>query len=181
MAKPKNFLIKWLRDAHAMEASAESILSKQVSGVKDYPRVHQRLVDHLDTTRRQQDRLEGCIEQLGGDTSTVKEMVGKVTGTMQAFTSSGANDEVVKVAISSYQFECLEIASYRALIAAADAYAEPGVARVCKEILAEEQEMADWLKENIAEITRAFMNKKGVGISPPPSGSGPERRPPPPM
>jgi ferritin-like metal-binding protein YciE len=173
-------LLKWLRDAHAMESSAESILSKQVKRVKDYPRVHQRIADHLDETRSQQERLEGCISRLGGDTSPLKEMVGKFTGSMQAFGAAGADDEIVKSAIADYQFECMEIASYRSLIAAAEVYAEPEVARVCKEILAEEEAMAEWLQDNISEVTRSFLGKRGVTMTHTPSKPGPERRSPPP-
>lgn len=176
MAKQKNMLVKWLRDAHAMEASAESILEKQVKRVEDYPNVHQRISEHLETTRRQQVRIKDCINQLGGDTSTLKELVGKFTGSMQAFSAAGADDEIVKAAISNYSFECLEIASYRSLIAAAEAYGEPEVRRVCEEILGEEEEMADWLENNIGEVTRAFLSKKGVSVQPSPSKPGPERR-----
>lgn len=181
MAKQKNILIKWLRDAHAMEASAESILSKQVSRMKDYPRAHQRFADHLEETRRHQDRLEGCIEQLGGDTSMVQEMVGKFSGSMQAFTASGSDDEVVKAMITGYQFESLEVATYRSLIVAAEVYSQPEVARVWKEILAEEEDMASWVKENISEITRSYLSKQGVGISPPPRPSKSDRSAPPPL
>lgn len=181
MAKQTNILIKWLRDAHAMEASAESNLSNFISRVKGYPRMHQRLVDHLDETRRHHNRLERCIEQLGGDTSMVQEMVGKFSGTLRGFTTSSSDDEAVKMAISMYQFECLEVATYRALIAAAEVYAQPEVVRVCQEILVEEENMARWVEENIADITRAYLSKQGVGIAPPMDASAPERRSPPPM
>lgn len=181
MAKQKSILIKWLRDAHAMEASAESMLNKQVSRVKGFPRLNQRFADHLEETRRHQSRLERCIDQLGGDTSMVKEMVGKFSGSMQAFATSGSDDDVVKAAISIYQYECLEVATYRALIAAADAYGQTEIALICKDILAEEEEMASWILDNISEITRTYLSKQGVGISPPPMPSSSDRRSPPPV
>lgn len=182
MARDKNMLLKWLRDAHAMEGSAESILSKQVSRFKEYPRVHQRIVDHLDETRRQQARLEDCIKSLGGDTSTLKEMVGKVSGSMQVFMAVGSEDEIIKASIANYQFECMEIASYRSLIAAAEVYGEAEIARICREILAEEEEMASWLDNHIAEVTRAYLGKRGVPVTrPTPRTRGPEQQAPPPV
>ncbi len=174
MAKEKNMLLKWLRDAHAMESSAESILEKQVKRTKDWPDLHQRIQHHLEETRRQQTRIKDCITRLGGDTSALKELVGKFTGSMQAFGASGAEDEIIKASVSDYSFECLEIASYRSLIAACEAYGEPEIRRVCEEILAEEEAMADWLDNHIAETTRTFLSKKGVSVQP--SKPGPETR-----
>lgn len=181
MAKDKNMLLKWLRDAHAMEASAESILSKQVDKFKEYPRLKQRIVDHLDETRSQQTRVEQCIKDLGGDTSALKEMVGKFSGSMQAFMAAGAEDDVIKASIANYQFECMEIASYRVLVEAAEIYGNPEVARVCRQILAEEEEMADWLNNHMGEVTRAYLGRRGMDIPHMPSAGGPEQTAPPPM
>ncbi len=180
MAKDDNMLLSWLRDAHAMEKSAESILEKQVKSLDDYPQMKNKINEHLQTTRNQAKRIEGCIEQLGGDTSKVKELVGKFTGAMQAFGAAGADDEVVKAGISDYSFECMEIASYRSLIAAAEAYGEPEIKQVCQDILAEEEEMANWLENNIPDVTRNYLSKKGVSVEAmgekPTTKPGPERR-----
>lgn len=175
MAKDKNMLLKWLRDAHAMESSAESILEKQVKRVKDHPEIHRRINDHLEETRRQQTRVEDCIKKLGGDTSILKEMVGKFSGSMQAMGAAGADDEIVKAVISNYAFESMEIASYKSLIAAAEAYNEPEIRRVCEEILHEEQRMAEWLENNVSDVTRMHLEKMGVSVGTP-SKPGPERR-----
>jgi len=181
MAKQTNILIKWLRDAHAMEASAESNLNNVIARMKDYPRMHQRLMDHLEETRRQHNRLERCIEQLGGDTSMVQEMVGKFSGTIRGFAASGTDNDAMKMAISMYQFECMEVATYRALITAAEIYAQPEVVRICQEILVEEEQMVRWMDEHLEEITHAYLSKQGVGLAPPMNGASPERRSPPPM
>jgi ferritin-like metal-binding protein YciE len=179
MAKDKNMLLKWLRDAHAMESSAEQILEKQVKRTKDHPELHNRISQHLDETRSQKKRVMQCIERLDGDTSTLKEMVGKFSGAMQAFGAAGADDELVKACISDYAFESMEIASYRSLIATAEAYNEPEIRKVCEEILAEEIEMANWLENNITEVTRMHLSKMGVSVQAKggqkPSKPGPEQ------
>lgn len=177
MAKDKNMLLTWLRDAHAMESSAESILEKQVKRVKDHPKMHRRLNEHLEETRRQQTRVKQCIERLGGDTSALKEMVGKFSGAMQAFGAASADDEIVKACINNSAFEAMEIASYRSLVATAEAYNEPEIRKVCEEILQEEIQMADWLENNIDEVTRDYLSDMGVkakgGTTP--SKPGPEK------
>jgi ferritin-like metal-binding protein YciE len=67
------------------------------------------------------------------------------------------SDEVVKAALASYAFEAMEIASYSILRSAAEDLGDVETARVCDQILREEEAMADWLKNNIPDITRQFL------------------------
>ena len=46
-------LLAWLRDAHAMEEQAETLLSSQISRLKHYPDLRGKLEEHLEETRRQ--------------------------------------------------------------------------------------------------------------------------------
>ena len=68
-------------------------------------------------------------------------------------------DEVVKGSLASYTFEHMEIGSYRILIATAEEAGEAETARVCEEILREEQAMADWLEDNMPMVTHAFLSR----------------------
>lgn len=179
MTTGKEILLRWLRDAHAMENTAESILKRQAKRTKDHPTIHQKISEHLEVTRRQAKRVEECIERLGGDASTIKDMTGSFVGAMQAMTAAGADDELVKAAISDYAFEQFEIANYNSLIDAAEACGEVEIQRVCEEILSEEEEMADWLEEQIPEVTRGYLLEEGVEFQPgtrPPGGPS-ETRP----
>ena len=65
----------------------------------------------------------------------------------------------VKGGIASYAFENFEIASYKALIKAADMASQPEVSQVCKEILQEEIAMADWLSKHLDETTQQFLER----------------------
>lgn len=59
--------------------------------------------------------------------------------------------------MASYVFENMEIASYVTLIAAAQQAGDTETQRVCEQILAQEQEMAQWVLDNLPEVTQAFL------------------------
>lgn len=67
------------------------------------------------------------------------------------------SDEVVKASLASYAFEHMEIASYRALIAAASVCGDMETKRICEEILPQEQAMADWLAERLPGTVQKFL------------------------
>ncbi len=43
-------LMDWLRDAHAMEEQAETMLNSMLSRVENYPELHQRIQQHIKET-----------------------------------------------------------------------------------------------------------------------------------
>jgi ferritin-like metal-binding protein YciE len=150
-------LLDWLRDAHAMEQQAEQMLKAQAGRIEHYPVVKARIEEHLQETLSQQRLLAGCIERLGGKPSAVKDVMGKVMAFGQAAGGALNSDEIVKGAIASYVFENLEIATYTALIAAAQTAGDAETARVCEQILPQEQAMAAWVLEHLPELTEEFL------------------------
>ena len=68
-------------------------------------------------------------------------------------------DEGVKGAMAGYVFENLEIATYTVLIEAAEVAGELETVEVCRSIIKEEVAMAEWLKEHLPEVTRAFLER----------------------
>jgi ferritin-like metal-binding protein YciE len=160
----RRHLVDWLRDAHGMEQQAISTLERQLERLESYPELAARVQQHLVESRRQADQLDACIRRLGGSTSAVKDIVGKLTGNAGAFFNAAAEDEVVKNMIAGYTLEHFEIASYKALIAAADLFGEAEVAQVCRDILREEEAMAAWIDRNLAELTKTFIERDVVGL-----------------
>ncbi len=61
--------------------------------------------------------------------------------------------------LADYASEHFEIACYRSLIAAAEEAGKPQVAEVCSEILEDEEAMADWIEEQIPEVTRLVLHQ----------------------
>ncbi|NIC04678.1 ferritin-like domain-containing protein [Billgrantia bachuensis] len=155
---PKH-LEDWLRDAHAMEKQAEKMLETQASRLEHYPQLKARIEQHLIETRGQAERIEQCISLLGTDLSVVKDIGGKLAAFGQGMGGMMASDEVVKGSMASYAFEHFEIASYKALIQAAEKASRPEIARICEEILREEEAMAQWLSDHLDDTTRQYLER----------------------
>jgi ferritin-like metal-binding protein YciE len=153
----RDILISWLNDAYAMEKGLIETLENHAKDAEDHPQVHSRIRQHVEQTRRHGELVEECIEGLGGSTSTVKTAVGKVSGWFQGLSTGPARDELVKNALADYAAEHLEIASYNALIVAAEAADEQKVVNTCRQILREEEEMARWLEQNLPTVVREYL------------------------
>ncbi|AJE15278.1 ferritin-like domain-containing protein [Stutzerimonas balearica] len=152
-------LIEWLRDAHAMEAQAETMLNKQASRIENYPDLKARIEQHIVETQNQAKLIEGCLRRYDKSYSGFKDMGGKMMAMGQAMGGMMVNDEIVKGAQMGYVFENLEIASYTILIAAAQAVGDTETQQVCKRILEEEVAMAEWLRQHLPQLTQAYLTR----------------------
>ena len=152
-------LLDWLRDAHAMEKQAETMLNSTAERLENYPELRAKLEQHCEETRQQAMLVEGCLERLGEDTSTFKDMTGKAMAGAQGLSGLFVSDEVVKAAMASYTFEHMEIASYKSLIAAAELAGDMETKRVCEQILVQEEAMAKWLGDHLATVTQQFLRR----------------------
>ncbi|ONH49927.1 Ferritin-like metal-binding protein YciE [Pseudomonas cedrina] len=159
MATPQENLLDWLRDAHAMEQQAEKMLKAQSERLEHYPQLKARIDQHIEETLGQQQLIDQCLARLGGSSSTLKDMGGKLMAFGQAVGGSLMSDEVIKGAMAGYVFENMEIASYTALIAAAKEAGDLETQAACEKILPQEIAMAEWLLEHLPELTQAFLRR----------------------
>ncbi len=150
-------VLAWLKDAHAMEAGGVITLTNHAEAAGDYPELQAKLREHADTTRRHADLVEGCIERLGGHPSSLKEAVGAVASKIAGVANLPAQDTVIKNALGDLAAENFEIASYVSLIAAAEHTGDEQTASVCRQILADEREMAAFIEAQIPVATRQFL------------------------
>jgi ferritin-like metal-binding protein YciE len=153
----RDTLLAWLNDAYAMEQGLAETLKRQAEHAKDRAEVRRKLEEHAELTRSQAKRVKVCIESLGGDTSTIKTTMGKLEGIFSGMSTRPAGDTLIKDALAGYAAEHLEIASYKALIVAADALNEQRVSQTCEEILQEEEEMARWLEQSLPLLVRDYV------------------------
>jgi ferritin-like metal-binding protein YciE len=51
MSESRKWLIQWLRDAHAMEEQAETMLNGQLSRLESYPDLKERIRQHIQETK----------------------------------------------------------------------------------------------------------------------------------
>jgi ferritin-like metal-binding protein YciE len=157
MSDSREWLVQWIRDAHAMEEQAETMLNGQLSRLENYPELSERIRQHVEETKGQAARLKTCLEGMGEDSSTLKDAGGKLMAWGQSFSGLFAGDEVMKGSLASYTFEHMEIASYTMLIAAAESLGETEIARACEQNLREEKAMADWLHQHLPATTEQFL------------------------
>ncbi len=158
-ASRKDNLIDWLRDAHGMEEQAEKMLTAQSARLEHYPRLRQRIEQHIKETQEQRQVIESCLSRLGSSPSTLKDLGGKLMALGQAIGGAPMSDEVIKGAIAGYVFENLEIATYTTLIAAAAEIGDSQTQQACERILEQEKAMAAWLLEDLPATTRAFLER----------------------
>jgi ferritin-like metal-binding protein YciE len=152
-----DLVIAWLNDAHAMELGIAQVLENHAASAADHPQMQSMLQQHLEQTRRHADLVKGCVERLGGDTSGIKTGMASVMGTIQGMSTKIAKDELIKNTLHDYGTEHFEIACYTSLMAAAETIGDQETARVCRQILGEEQEMADFLFQQIPTVTREML------------------------
>lgn len=157
MTEARDNFLNWLRDAHAMEAQAETMLTAQINRLDSYPALKMRMEQHLRETEAQRETLGNLIETMGEGASFMKDAMGKMVAAGQGLSGVFAADEVMKGSLASYTFEHMEIASYTMLIAAAEEAGEMQAVPVLTQILEEERAMAGWLGENLAPLTRSFL------------------------
>ncbi len=162
MTSPRDHLIDWLRDAHALEEQAKSLLQAQIDRLEQYPEALPRLQQHLQETEQQRSMIESCLQDLGADPSTLKDWTTKFMANMQGFGHMMASDEILKHALASHAFERFEAACYHSLIKAAEVAQEPRVAHMARDILAQEEAMADWVWENIPTLTEKFLHRSAA-------------------
>jgi ferritin-like metal-binding protein YciE len=156
----KHFM-DWLRDAHAMEKQAETMLNALASRIENYPDLKQRIAQHIEETREQARLVAECIQRRGGDTSLLKDLTGKAVAVAQGFSGLFASDEVVKGSMFGYAFEHLEIAAYLNLIEGARVVGDAQTLQICEGILEQEKAMAAWLEENLPAIAQLYLTRAG--------------------
>jgi ferritin-like metal-binding protein YciE len=160
MTVADDVLNDWLRNAHAMEEQALTMLKGQEGRLENYPDLRQRISQHIRETERHAKLVRGCLERRNTDTSSLKDAGAKLVALGQSLSGIFVSDEVMKGSLAGYTFEHMEIASYKMLAEAARYVGDAETEKVCGTILSEEEAMADWLAEHAEEVTRTFLQRE---------------------
>jgi ferritin-like metal-binding protein YciE len=164
MATAQEWLMEWLRDAYAMEQQAEQMYGRQAQRIENYPEIKARYEQQASSSRRQAERIRECIERHGSSPSALKDAGAQILGMMQSASGLFVSDEIVKSLLAAYTLQHMGIASYRILTASADAAQDPETHRVCQELLAEEEEMSEWLSRQLDTTTIQYLMREQVGL-----------------
>ncbi len=159
----RDIFVSGLKNAHAMENQALSIMKPQVKRIENYPDIAAKLEEHITETEGQIARLEEILTSLAEDHSSLKDLALSFTGSMAAMAHSVAGDEILKNSFANFAFENFEIAAYKSLITIAELGGHEGPVSGLKQSLDQEIAMAAWLEENLRPTTVKFANLKEAG------------------
>jgi ferritin-like metal-binding protein YciE len=152
----QELFVTGVRNAHALENQALSIMTPQVRRIEHYPEVAERLREHIEETNQQIRRLDEILDGFGTSASAVKDMATSFAGTMAALGHSVAGDEILKNSFANYAFEHFEIASYKSLMVMAEDGGFGRFTPLLEESLGEEQRMAEWIDQSLPMVTRRY-------------------------
>jgi ferritin-like metal-binding protein YciE len=154
-----------LRNAHAMENQALSIMRPQLERIENYPDVARRLQQHIEETEGQQVRLENLLQSFGESSSTLKDAALSVVGSLAALGHTVADDEIIKNSLANFAFENFEIAAYKSLLVMCQLGGFGQAEAVLRQNLDEEVAMASWLDGNLSAVTERFVSLREAGAS----------------
>lgn len=156
--KTKNdVMIAWLNDALAMENALAAVLQHRIKDAKGFPAVEAMDRQHLAETLTHADRIKQSIARLGTKPSTAKSVLGTLFGAMQAPVTGLAKDEAVKNCLVDHAAEQFEVASYAALIVAANEIGDTETARACEQNMREDAAMAARIMAGLPSVVSAHL------------------------
>ncbi|MDB5593142.1 MAG: uncharacterized protein JWM36_103 [Hyphomicrobiales bacterium] len=152
----QDIFLTGLRNAHGLETQAEQMINRQLERLQNYPQVAQQLRSHLAETQQQQQRLDTLLAQYSSSTSSIKEAAMGFMANMQTLGHAIADDEILKNTFANLAFENFEIASYKSLISMAETFGQTQAIGLLQQSLQEEERMARWISDNVAEVTKQY-------------------------
>jgi ferritin-like metal-binding protein YciE len=161
----RELFVVGLKNAHAVEKQALSIMTPQVSRIENYPEVADRLRLHIDETNGQIARLDELLADFDTSGSALKDLGLSMSGSMAALAHSVAGDEIIKNSFANYAFEHFEIAAYKSLLVMAEDGGFSKATPLLKQSLGEEESMARWIDENLPVVTRRYASLYAQGGS----------------
>ncbi|MBY4593257.1 MULTISPECIES: ferritin-like domain-containing protein [Rhizobium] len=159
----REIFVTGLKNAHAMENQALSIMKPQLSRIENYPKIGAKLDQHIRETEGQIVRLEEVLDGLNEGHSSLKDMALSLMGSMAAMSHTMAGDEILKNSFANFAFENFEMAAYKSLLTVAEVGGYGAASTALQANLAEETAMARWLDENIVSVTTKFLSLSEAG------------------
>jgi ferritin-like metal-binding protein YciE len=159
----RSVFVTGLQNAHAVEQQALSLIDRQLDRLVRYPEIADRLRDHRVETEMQIRRLEEILHGLDETHSSWRDAAMALVGNMAALSHTLAGDEILKNHMVNHAFENFEIAAYTSLIALAEAGDFAQAAPLLQATLREEEAMAQWVRDSMADLTLKFVGLKQEG------------------
>jgi ferritin-like metal-binding protein YciE len=154
-------LLKYLRDAHAMEEQSIKTLEKaeKIAGELD---LAQLFHGHLNDSREHERYVKQRLEALGKSPSTLKDVAQKGAAMALGALAQAMPDTPAKLMAVAFAFESFEIASYTMLRQVAERAGDQETISMCDRILPVEQQAAELIAQNFDKAVEASLEKVGV-------------------
>jgi ferritin-like metal-binding protein YciE len=154
-------LTRYLTDVHSIEVQALAQM-KAAPGIAGNERLAATFSEHLDETVEQKRLVEQELERRGADTSTLKDIAGRVGGwAMVAFAKLNP-DTPGKLTAHAYSYEHMELAAYELLGRVAHRAGERPVVELAQMIGSQELAMAERLEDCFDVAVDASLSEKDV-------------------
>jgi ferritin-like metal-binding protein YciE len=154
-------LTKYLTDVHSIEVQALAQLEAAPKIAGSGP-LADAFREHLDETRGQEHLVRDALEQRGADTSTLKDVAGRVGGwAMIAFAKLNP-DTPGKLTAHAFSYEHMELAAYELLARIADRAGEKSIVVLAHRIAPQERAMAERLAGCFDDAVGASLREKNA-------------------
>ena len=154
-------LVKYLADAHAIEAQAVQLLERGPDIVGD-PELARLFEEHLEETREQQRIVRERLEAHGGGPSRFKDATMRLGALNWGTFFQGHPDTPGKLTAFAYAFEHLEIGGYEQLKRVARRADDDQTIAAADGILAQERAAAEKLAGHFDRAVEASLQAQGV-------------------
>src|SRR3954469_11614167 len=152
-------LTKYLTDVHSIEVQALAQLERAPDIAAD-DGLSADFREHLDETREQEQLVRRQLDERGADTSTLKDIAGRVGGwAMIAFAKLNP-DTPGKLTAHAFSYEHMELAAYELLARAARRAGDQAVVELAGRIGEQEKAMAERLAERFDIAVQASLRDK---------------------
>jgi ferritin-like metal-binding protein YciE len=153
-------LTKYLADVHSIEVQALAQM-KAAPKLAGGGRLAAAFSAHLDETAEHELRVRELLERRGADTSTLKDIAGRVGGwAMVAFARLNP-DTPGKLAAHAFAYEHMELAAYELLRRIAQRAGDEAVIGLADAVGRQEHTMAERLADCFDEAADASLAQKG--------------------
>lgn len=151
--------LNWLRDTHAMEKHAETLLNTLTPRLNDHLLLKALFTRYLEQTVNQQQQVRNILKQHDTSWSALKEALGRMSPLGQAVADMLREDEDARLAASGYMFCHYKVASYTLLLSAAQHAEDRDAIPVLQHILQQEAHMADLLLQQLPEAANVAIEQ----------------------
>ena len=135
-------IVKYLRDAHALEAQALQMLEAGPR-IAEFSELAKVFEEHLEETREHQSLVDQRLDELGSKPSVVQAAAMRTSAMNLGGFFKGQPDTPVKLAGFAYAFEALECGAYELLARTARRAGDQQTVALAERILGDEQRAAE--------------------------------------